>query len=233
MLRNKITVVVPCYNEVNYIGELLRDLRNQDGSSGLRVIVADAKSNDGTRELLGRIIDSEDRLEITVVEGGMVSFARNTGLLLVETPYVIFIDSDVRVKNPSHLQDVVRKLRRKKLVGSRLRSASGIKSDLVYISFNIFNFFLCRFKPFVVGSFFATHTEHVKSLGGWDETIFHGEDWLLSSRYDPRDFCCSSFPVHVDDRRFKKTGYLGMLILMLKSAILGSSFMRKDHGYWD
>jgi len=37
----------------------------------------------------------------------------------------------------------------------------------------------------------------------------------------------------VDDRRFRKMGYWRMLVLMVRSAIHGPSYMREDHGYWD
>jgi glycosyltransferase involved in cell wall biosynthesis len=234
MSLNDLTVVIPCYNERSYIPNLLEDLYSQEGSKGLSVIIADAKSTDGTRDIIRRWSFDQNRLDITLVEGGPVSYGRNKGLELVTTPYVVFIDADVRLRNPGHLRDALQKLKEgNSLVASRPRSHSGIKSDLVYILFNIFNTFLSMFKPFALGSFFATEVSAIKNLGGWDETIIHGEDWVLSSKYDPKRFKFCKHPIHVDDRRFRRMGYWKMLVLMVRSAIQGPSYMRKDHGYWD
>ena len=234
MSLSEVTIVIPCYNERDYILNLLEDLYSQHGSESLEVIIADANSKDGTRELIRAWSFDQNRLQVSLIDGGPVSTGRNLGLKLVTTPYVIFIDADVRLKNSGHLLDTLKNLKSGKLlVSSRPRSTSGIKSDSVYIAFNIFNRVLSMFKPFALGSYFATTTDYIRSLGGWDESIIHGEDWLLSSQYKPKDFKFSKYPIHVDDRRFRKMGYLRMFMLMVRSAIHGPSYMRKDHGYWD
>ena len=234
MNLSEITVVIPCYNEKDYIVNLLEDLYSQKGSDGLEVIIADANSNDGTKDLIRSWSFDQNKLQISLIEGGPVSVGRNRGLEAVNTPYVVFIDADVRIKNSSHLEDVLKKLKSgNSLVSSRPRSISGIMSDSAYIIFNVFNRLLSLFKPFALGSFFATNVTKVRELGGWDETIIHGEDWILSSKYKASEFKFTKSPIYVDDRRFRKMGYWKMFILMINSAFYGPSYMRKDHGYWD
>ena len=101
-LSNKITIVVPCKNEENYIHHLLDALRQQD-IGDTRIIIADC-STDNTRQI---IRDNSSLLNVEIIEGGPVSFAKNNGARLVTTPYILFIDADVRFFSPSAIYDAV------------------------------------------------------------------------------------------------------------------------------
>ena len=49
----KVTVIIPCRNEINYISEFFDSLKNQDyPASLLEIIFVDGKSDDGTRKYL-------------------------------------------------------------------------------------------------------------------------------------------------------------------------------------
>jgi glycosyltransferase involved in cell wall biosynthesis len=80
-LNEKITIVVPCKNEENYIAHLLMHLRQQDIGS-TRIVIADC-STDKTREVI-EIMKGE--LNVEVIDGGPVSIAKNNGAKLVTTP---------------------------------------------------------------------------------------------------------------------------------------------------
>ena len=90
-ISDKITIVIPCKNEENYIHHLLESLRLQCIGS-TRIIIADC-SNDNTRQV---IKDNSSFLNVEIIEGGPVSIAKNNGARLVTTPYILFIDADVR-----------------------------------------------------------------------------------------------------------------------------------------
>ena len=91
MIAHKLTIVIPCKNEQDYIHHLLDDLRNQN-IGNTRIIIADA-STDNTRAMIER---HKGKLNVEVVEGGPVSIAKNNGAKLATTPYILFIDADVR-----------------------------------------------------------------------------------------------------------------------------------------
>ena len=101
-ISDKITIVVPCKNEENYIHHLLNALREQN-IGDTRIIIADC-STDNTRQV---IKDNSHDLNVEIIDGGPVSIAKNNGARLVATPYILFIDADVRFFKNNVIQDAV------------------------------------------------------------------------------------------------------------------------------
>lgn len=228
-LKNYLSIVIPAYNEESYIGGLLEDLTTQIHAEGVAVYVADGGSTDRTVEVC---LQYKNRLNLEVIEGGSVTRGRNAGLEEVRTNCVLFIDADVRLTNPFQLFSVWYLLGNHLIVGCKLRSSGNNMSGIAYRLFNLVNSIICKRRPFAVGSFSGFRTRHLRKIGGWDETLIHGEDWVLSGKYSPTDFVFCPHHALVDDRRMKKTGYFGMFKLMLVSAWKGEEYMRQDHGYW-
>ena len=63
-----------------------------------RVLVADANSTDGTPEI---VMGFRDRLNVSVIRGGMPSVGRNRGAAVANTPYVLFLDADIELADRS------------------------------------------------------------------------------------------------------------------------------------
>ena len=104
-LSDKITIVIPCKNEENYIHHLLMALRLQK-IGDTRIIIADS-STDNTRQV---IKDNSQFLNIEIIDGGLVSIAKNNGAKLVTTPYILFIDADVRFCDSYTIRDAVEEM---------------------------------------------------------------------------------------------------------------------------
>ena len=51
-MKNKITIIIPCFNEKNSIREILRNVNYQRKNLDLQIIVSDDGSNDGTYDFL-------------------------------------------------------------------------------------------------------------------------------------------------------------------------------------
>lgn len=228
-LSKHISIVIPTYNEEASIGNLLFDIMSQEGSSNIDVYVADGNSLDNTIEIC---LFYQKFINLDIIQGGTVTQGRNAGLEKVKTPYVIFIDADVRLSNKFQLLDAYQKLQKANLVGSRIRSRSGVISNYAYMMFNVVNRIISLSRPFALGSFFGTQTNVIRSYGGWDESLVHGEDWVLSSKYSTKDYSLLKYPIFIDDRRLKKIGYFRMFKLLVLSAFHGEDYMRKDQGYW-
>ena len=61
-------------------------------------MVADANSTDGTPEIVRGF---RDRLNVSVIHGGMPSVGRNHGAAQADTPYVLFLDADIELADRS------------------------------------------------------------------------------------------------------------------------------------
>lgn len=91
----KLSVIIPCYNAADTIGDQLTALANQEWDQPWEVIVADNGSKDRSREVVAgfqgrvpnlRAIDASDR------KGG--AHARNKAAAVAQGAYLAFIDAD-------------------------------------------------------------------------------------------------------------------------------------------
>jgi glycosyltransferase involved in cell wall biosynthesis len=223
---DKITIVIPCKNEENYIPYLLTHLRNQMIGS-TRIIIADC-STDNTREV---IQVSKGNLNVEVIEGGPVSTAKNNGAQLVTTPYILFIDADVRFFKDTVIRDAVAEIESKNLdlIGLNLKCYDrDIRAKIGFTLFNVINNILKYFSPFAIGAFMLTRRDRFEELGGFPEKTVTSEDYFLSRQYSPKKFKILNHYFGQDSRRFKKMGYFGMGWYLIKNFI-----NRNNQEYWD
>jgi glycosyltransferase involved in cell wall biosynthesis len=225
-LSDQITIVVPCKNEEKYIHHLLDSFRSQD-IGDTRIIIADC-STDNTRQV---IKDNSHSLNVEIIKGGPVSEAKNNGAYLAKTPYILFIDADVRFFNNNVIKDAVREIITKDLdlVGLNIKCYDNdIRAVIGFTLFNIINHTLKYFSPFAVGAFMLTRRDRFEEFGGFPEKTVTSEDYFLSRMYSPRKFKIVSHYFGQDSRRFKKMGYFGMATYLVKNFI-----NRNNKAYWD
>jgi len=225
-ISDKITIVVPCKNEENYIHHLLDALRLQY-IGDTRIIIADC-STDNTRKV---IKDNSYSLNVEIIEGGPVSVAKNNGAKLVTTPYILFIDADVRFFKNEVIKDAVREIESKQLdlVGLNIKSyEKDIRASIGFTIFNIINHILKYFSPFAIGAFMLTRRDKFEELGGFPEKTVTSEDYFLSRMYSTKKFRIAGHYFGQDSRRFKKMGYFGMATYLIKNFI-----NRNNKKYWD
>ena len=225
-ISDKITIVVPCKNEENYIHHLLDSLRGQN-IGNTRIIIADC-STDRTRQV---IQDNSCDLNVEIIDGGPVSIAKNNGARLVTTPYILFIDADVRFFKNTVIQDAVNLIERKNLdlIGLNIKCYDkDIRAKIGFKAFNVINHTLKFFSPFAVGAFMLTRRDRFEEFGGFPENLLTSEDSFLSKKYSPRKFKIIRHHFGQDSRRFKKMGYMGMAKYLTKNFI-----NRNNKAYWD
>ncbi len=92
----KITVVIPNYNGIKFIGGCLESLFGQDPDTPeYRVIMVDNGSEDGSRELVEEKFPQVE--VIALPENTGFSHAVNRGILAAGAPYVILLNNDTKV----------------------------------------------------------------------------------------------------------------------------------------
>jgi len=92
----RLSVIMPVYNRVTYVGAALRSLLRQRDAADLDIIVIDDGSTDGSTEAVRAMMDEASCIRLFRQENMGVTRARNSGLrrLKPETELVSFLDSD-------------------------------------------------------------------------------------------------------------------------------------------
>jgi len=234
MLSDLITIIVPSKDEEAYIVHLLMHLRQQSVGN-TRIIIADC-SSDKTREVI-EIMKGE--LQVEVIQGGPVSLAKNRAARLATTPYLLFIDADVRFFESNVIQNAVNTAIREDLdlVGLNARCYDkDRRAQIGFTIFNLVNSILKRRAPFAVGAFFLTRRDRFWELGGFSETLSTSEDYFLSRQYSPSKFRLLKYHFGQDSRRFQRMGYWGMAWYLLKNFWNRNNpdyWSRLDNSYWN
>ena len=226
-MKDEVTIVVPCKNEESYIYYLRDSLKKQKGMEGIRILIADC-STDNTR----RVIENhKDWLNIEVIEGGPVSVAKNNGAYLVTTPYILFIDADVRFFSNTVIYDTLKQMKVEDLdlIGLNIKCYDkDLRAQLSFSIFNVLNKILSKYIPFAVGAYLLTRKDKFYEHGKFPCEYPTSEDFHLSRKYDPKKFKIAKHYFGQDSRRFKKMGYLGMSIYLIKNFLF-----RDNYKHWD
>lgn len=98
MSRPTVTVIVPGFDVAPWAEEALQSLRAQTREDWTAILVDDA-STDGTAEIFAAAAARDARFRVVMhTERRGLSAARNSGLDLVDTPLLGFLDADDRLR---------------------------------------------------------------------------------------------------------------------------------------
>ena len=199
-----------------------------------KVFVADAGSTDGTQELA---LGFADRLDIEVIPGGLPSVGRNAGAKRAATAYVLFIDADMELKDPTLLRRSMALIERRKLhcVTTNIWCSNGtLRDHILYTLNDIAQYGSMLVAPFSTGMFMLFEKAVFDRLGGFHEGALYAEDYLLSKKVSNRRFGIVNGRIFTTNRRFRNMGYLKIAGLFLKTMFntFNDSYFLHDQGYW-
>jgi glycosyltransferase involved in cell wall biosynthesis len=104
--RPAVTVIVPGHNVEPYAAEALESLQRQTLGQWTAILIDD-ESSDGTADVFARAAAADSRFRVVRhTERAGLGAARNTGLDLVDTPFLGFLDAD-DVLTPTALERLV------------------------------------------------------------------------------------------------------------------------------
>ena len=232
LVSKQLTIVIPSKNEGMSLLKVL-DLVIKQAHS-FKIIVADSSNDKYSRSLLeGYKKNYPNRIQI--VDGGLPSVARNRGAVEVKTPYVLFLDADIYIKDEYLIGNCLKIATEGDydLVTCKFRSQDG-KYKWVWRIFDIAQWISSKTKPFAVGGFMLFKTSTFNKLGGFNNEDKIAEDYHLSSKVNKAKFRVADFFVYTPSRRFKTKGVWYMIKLLLSCwwNRNNDSFYKKDHNYW-
>lgn len=89
----KVSIVVPVYNVEKYLRKCVESIINQTFSD-LEIILVDDGAEDMSGKMCDDFGDKDSRIRVLHKKNGGLSDARNAGLQVATSEYVLFIDSD-------------------------------------------------------------------------------------------------------------------------------------------
>lgn len=226
-----LTIVIPCKNESKTIDSTLSLLNFQNNIDNVKVIISDSSTDETTYQLESR---TNDKFDLKIIQGGLPSRARNNGARYVKTPYVLFMDSDMYLLDPTLLTTVTRMMLQGDidLLTTKIRTTNG-KYNYVFRTFDFIQKISKFISPFCLGGFMLFKTITFNQLGGFDEEVKVAEDYLLSKQIKPKRFKIINTTVFTPPRRFDNKGVMYMLKLMIKSFLnRNNKQFFSDDTYW-
>ncbi|MGL4865840.1 MAG: glycosyltransferase family 2 protein [Cetobacterium sp.] len=109
MEKNKISVIIPCYNIEEYIENTVKSVLSQTYKN-IEIIAIDDGSIDKTLQKLQKLSAEDKRLKVYTKKNEGVSKTRNKGLELSTGDYIYFLDGDDTIE-VNFFQDAVKKLK--------------------------------------------------------------------------------------------------------------------------
>ncbi len=202
-----ISVIIPTYNEEEYLPKLLDCLKSQT-LDDFEIIVADAGSTDRTADI-AREYGSR------VVPGGMPGVGRNAGAAAAEGDYYFFFDADVKF-NKHFLESAYTEMQ-KRFVDVATCAAlplSNVPLDRMMHGFaNLYVRLNQYTNPMAPGYCILIHSRLFHRIGGFDEDVTLAEDMdLIRRAAEHRPFrVLHSVSVNVSVRRHRKEGRLAFI----------------------
>lgn len=201
------------------------------------IYLADADSTDQTVKVAQ---DFGNGLAVTVIRGGLPSIGRNNGAVRAYSRYILFLDADIELADPSLVRSAVDLMKSKSLhcVTTDILCRDGSLIDRLMYSGSNFVQRLSRFqKPFATGMFMLMDKNRFDDLGGFDELALFAEDYQLTRQIDRERFGIIRGGVYSTNRRFKKMGHWKMMRFFIKTALNANKlnhFRSQEHrAYWE
>lgn len=210
-----LSVVIPTLNEEKYLPLLLDSLKAQTYRN-FEVIVADAGSKDGTREIAAEA-------GCLIVEGGMPGVGRNRGAAAANGDWILFLDADV-ILPPHFLRAVMDEVQAKKLdvATCAIQPLTNKKRDkLIHGLVNTYFKATQSFWPHAPGFCILARKSVHLAIGGFDEKIRFAEDqdYVLKASRIARFRYIKKVKIPVSVRRLEKEGRFKMSLKMLIAEI--------------
>lgn len=231
-MNKDLTIVIPCKNEGSLVIQTIKYLVSQ--TQEFKIIIADSSDNEGDILLLNKYAKLYSN-QIKIVSGGLPSIARNEGFKYVKTPYVLFLDADIHVKQNDLIVKCLDKISSDgyDLLTCKFKTLEG-DWNWVYRIFNIVQKVSSWGMPFALGGFMMFRCDTFKKLGGFNNEDKIAEDYHISSKISPRKFRVEDLYVYTPSRRFEKKGlwYMIKLMFMCWWNRNNDEFFKKDFNYW-
>jgi glycosyltransferase involved in cell wall biosynthesis len=224
----KVSVVIPAYNEATYIDRLLEALAKQNFNS-FEVIVSDADSKDGTKEVVESFKDKLNTKFVTAPPHGP-AHGRNVGAKKATGEWLLFLDADDDIDDPNFMSTLLAEAEYHgwQTASTKMKVKDAKISERFGTWFNYkYTKVLAHTRhPVAAGWCILTRRELFESLNGFNETIKFGEDYDYVTRAAKKGFGFTDKTFYYMDQRRARAEGVSFVIKGIRNEIY-----RHTHGY--
>jgi glycosyltransferase involved in cell wall biosynthesis len=133
-MSKKITVIIPCFNEVNTIKVLIKKILRL--KINIEIILVDDFSNDGTRELIKKEIEAKIYKVLYLSKNKGKGFAIRSAVPFVTGEIIIIQDADLEY-SPSDYKKLIKPIINKEsfvVYGSRVLNKNNYKKRTAFLN---------------------------------------------------------------------------------------------------
>ena len=174
LVRKKVSVVIPCYNQGIYLKEAIKSIQEQTYKNYEIIVVNDGSNDEKSKEIINKL--ERENIKIFNKENGGLSNARNYGIKRSRGKYILPLDSDDKFEK-TFLDKSVKILNKNKDIGVVTCGVGlfGIKKGSYYPMGGDLKNFLIKNQACGNSIFRKQCWEEV---GGYNEEMKEGmEDW--------------------------------------------------------
>jgi glycosyltransferase involved in cell wall biosynthesis len=173
--NNLVSIIVPCYNQAQYLDECLQSLIEQTYTNWECIIVNDG-SPDNTEEIAINWTKKDNKFKYLYKENGGLSSARNAGIKSANGKYILPLDADDKIAK-NYIEICLNEFIKDENL--TIAYGKGVKFGMVNEIWNLTNY---NFESLLHGNMiFCTamfKKEKWNDVGGYDENMKLGfEDW--------------------------------------------------------
>jgi glycosyltransferase involved in cell wall biosynthesis len=198
----KVSVIIPCYNQVEFLEEAIASVKNQTFKDYEIIIVNDGSTEHNAIDLINDFASFNIFIIHEINKG--VSAARNKGIELAQGEFILPLDADDEI-HPHYLEEAVEMLENKKqfeIVITGVKYFGALQHEEYLPEYS-------RKQHLLQNLFFNTSLFRKKSFfnaGGYDEDFKTGwEDWDFYLRLINNESQIGFIPKYYYNYRIKKT----------------------------
>lgn len=128
-MKNKISVIIPCYNSEKTIANTIDSILHQTYHD-IEIIVVNDGSTDNTREIIEDYKKIYNKIKVFNNKNHGVSYSRNFGIENSKGYYISFVDADDTIDKDFY-EKLVYNTAEKNLVGSQIKKKYADKNDII------------------------------------------------------------------------------------------------------
>ena len=204
-MTGALTVVIPNYNKSGYLEKCIESIEGQTYKPAA-VIIVDDGSTDGSPAIIDRLTKRYPNVRAYYnMKNSGVSNTRNTGLSLVDTEYVTFIDADDHYCNKEKLR-LEMALQAEKggdviaysvtgFFSTEGKNLSKKKDRSYYLNGNVYDDLLITRKWDSIMRDYIVKTDTLRAAGGYNESrsLFEDYELLLKLARDHEFYCTGEY----------------------------------------